>query len=495
MRVRLLMLVVLMFLGMTFMPPARASTPSVSRMFDHIVTIVLENSGLENVCGHSYPCNGGNVSSYMASFADNNSLAWSYSTTKSPPVVTTSLPNYLALTSGQTFATWSNADCNPGPGCSTNATNIADRLESAGLTWKAFAENYTVSSGCYAGGDRGGFIAHHMPFNYYTDISGSRCSNIVNAGAGLADNALMSYLNSSSQANYIWLTPNRCDDGHDQCSQVGSVATSCAADPAGGYLCQQEAYLEQIIPRILATSMFTQERSVLFVTFDEGSNYCPGTGGAQDCVYAVFAGAGVKNHYTSSKSYSHYSALATVESNWALPCLASDCSAQPMTEFFNPTFDLSQKEGFEGYNLTTSGWLAYNSSYMINGALSVRAAWGSTILANTTYAIPTQAKGGSGMVRFALSAHILDQSGSTLGAYIYVNTLTGTLTSYFVARILGFGSSEVVNIVDVSFIGLRYGSCEGDAKYDPRADLVAGGCVDIVSFGIVVAMYGSPVYS
>lgn len=490
-----MLLVVLMFFVMTFMPPASASTPSVGQMFDHIVTIVLENAGLVNVCGHSYPCNGGNVSSYMASFADNNSLAWNYATTKSPPVVTTSLPNYLALTSGQTFATWSNVDCNPSFSCSTNATNIADRIESAGLTWRAFAENYTVSSGCYSGGDKGGFIAHHMPFNYYTDISGSRCSNIVNAGAGPADNTLMSYLNSSSQANYIWLTPNRCDDGHDQCSQVGSVATSCAADPAGGYLCQQEAYLEQIIPRILATSTFTQERSVLFVTFDEGSNYCPGNSGPPDCVYAVFAGAGVKSHYTSSKSYSHYSALATVESNWALPCLAVDCSAQPMTAFFNPTLDLVQSGAFEGYNLTTSGWLAYNSSYMINGALSLRTASGPTVLANTTYTIPTQVDGGNGVVRFALSAHVTDQTGSMLGVYIYVNTRTGAVTSYFGARILGFGASEVVSILDVTFVAFRYGSCEGDSRYDPRADLAAEGCVSIVSFSIVVSMYGSPVYS
>lgn len=479
---------------MTFTAPARASPPSASQMFDHIVTIVLENSGLANVCGRSYPCNGGNVTPYTASFADNNSLAWNYATTKSPPVVTTSLPNYLALTSGQTFASWSNADCNPSPSCSTNATNIVDMLESAGLTWKAFAENYPVSSGCYAGSDTGSFITHHLPFNYYTDISGPRCSNIASAGAGLTDNTFMSYLNSSSQANYIWLTPNGCDDGHNPCSQVGSIATSCAADPAGGYLCQQEAYLQQIIPRILATSMFTEERSVLFVTFDEGSNYCPAVGGAPDCVYAVYAGAGVKSHYMSMKSYSHYSALATLESNWGLACLALDCSAQPMTEFFNPTFDLIQRDGFEGYNLTTAGWLAYNSSYLIAGALSLGASLGPLVLANTTYTIRSQPSGSNGVVRFAFSGRVSDQSGILLGAYISISTLTGNVASYSVARLLGFGASGVVGIVDVSFVALRYGTCEGDSRYDPRADLVAKGCVGIVSFSIVVAMYGSPVY-
>jgi hypothetical protein len=489
------MLVATMFLGITVLYPAHASTPSVDQMFDHIVTIVLENTGLANICGLSYPCNGGTGAPYMASLANNNSLAWNYATAKSPPMITNSLPNYLALTSGQTFASWSNTDCNPGPACSTNATNIVDRLESASLTWKAFAEDYPISSGCYAGGDLGSFISHHLPFNYYTDISGPRCSSLVSAGAGLADSVFMNYLNSSGQANYIWLTPNKCDDGHDPCSKVGNVATSCAANPAGGYLCQQEAYLEQIVPRILATSMFTQQRSVLFVTYDEGGNYCPARGGPPDCVYAVYVGAGVKSHYTSVQGYSHYSALATLEANWGMPCIALDCSAQPMNEFFNPTLDLGLQGGFEGYTLTTTGWLAYNSSHVINGALSLGAALGPTVLANTTYSIRTQLIGGNGVVRFILSGRVSDQSGIALAAYIYMNTLTGTVSGYFVARTPGSGGGSMIGIVDISYIILRYGSCEGDSRYDPRADLLARGCVDLVSVSLVDLMYGSAVYS
>jgi hypothetical protein len=305
----------------------------------------------------------------------------------------------------------------------------------------------------------------------------------------------MNYLNSSGHANYIWLTPNRCDDGHDQCSQVGNITTSCGASNAGGFLCQQEAYLKQIVPKILGTAMFTTQRSVLLITYDEGSNYCPVVGRSPDCVYSVLVGAGVKTHYTSTNGYSHYSALATVEANWGIPCIALDCSAQSMTEFFNPTFDIVRLAGLEGYSLTTSGWLAYNSSHIMNGVLSVGEAFGSTILANTTYSILSQPIGGNGVARLVLSGRVSDQSGVVLGAYIFVSTSTGTVTGYFVARTPRIGGDPVVDIVDVSFVDLRYGSCQGDARYDPRADLAAGGCVDFVSVGIVDLMYGSPVYS
>jgi len=305
----------------------------------------------------------------------------------------------------------------------------------------------------------------------------------------------MNYLNSSGQANYIWLAPNRCDDGHDQCSQIGSIATSCGASPSGGFLCQQEAYLKQIVPKILATSMFTSQRSVLLITYDEGSNYCPATGRAPDCVYSVLVGAGVKTHYSSTSVYSHYSALATVENNWGLACISSECSASPMTEFFNPTLVVNQVGIFQGEAFSTAGWLAYNSTHIINGALTINVTSGSALLATRTYSLKAQHAGASGAARFILSGHVTDGGGVELSAYVYASIASGTVTSYFVARSAAISQGPRINIQDVGFINLRFGTCLGDPRYDARADLDNSGCVNINSIGIVMINYGFPVYT
>src|SRR5436309_2709304 len=65
----------------------------------------------------------------------------------------------------------------------------------------------------------------HNPFVFYADIYGNstRCGRIVNANPGAngylaLPTLLLSDLNSVSTAsNYMWLTPNLCNDGHDVC--------------------------------------------------------------------------------------------------------------------------------------------------------------------------------------------------------------------------------------------------------------------------------------
>jgi hypothetical protein len=157
------------------------------------------------------------------------------------------------------------------------------------------------------------------------------------ASPGLPDAPFLNYLNATSGwANYIWLTPNRCDDGHDHCSQIGTIATSCA-NPSGGYVCEEETYLKQLIPAVLNSTMFRSQRSALFITYDEGGGFCPTlTTGNGDCVYTVMVGSGVKTQYRSSTAFNHYSLLGTIENNWFLACLVpgNDCLAPQMQEFF-----------------------------------------------------------------------------------------------------------------------------------------------------------------
>ncbi len=265
-----------------------------------------------------------------------------------------SLPNYIALTSGQAPCTMPcsagnncqspAADCSPdSTTCNMGSTtNIVDRLENAGLTWAAYAEDYPVTSGCYTSGDTGHFAGRHFPFNYYTDITGNsaRCNKLFRANSGnngLPDDTFVNGLNASAP-NFIWLTPNLCDDMHDPCSSPYN----------SNQIAQGNITLSILVPQILNSPLFLHTRAALFITFDEGGGSCPNAPSADDCVYTVISGPLARKSYHSSTIYmpGHYSWLSTIENNWGLACLVSvntynDCTASPMSEFFIPSFVMS----------------------------------------------------------------------------------------------------------------------------------------------------------
>jgi len=72
-----------------------------------------------------------------------------------------SLPNYLCLTSGRTSAARrTRTELDDVHEDRVGATNIVDRLESAGLTWKGYMED--MPNNCYAT-DSGNYVVHHNP--------------------------------------------------------------------------------------------------------------------------------------------------------------------------------------------------------------------------------------------------------------------------------------------------------------------------------------------
>lgn len=269
--------------------------------FDYVVIILMEN---HNICDILTSCGGSAV--YMSNLAN----AWGLVQDDHYCNVNPSLPNYLCLTGGMDFGC-SGYDGDPNSNACTSAAwtapNIVDRLVTAGLTWKAYMED--MPSNCY-GSDYGNYAVRHDPFVYYNDIvsNATRCNQVVPAGTG--DSALINDLGSTSTAsNYMWLTPNKCNDMHEPCS----IGTG-------------DAYLGDLVQRILSSPVFMNQRAALYITFDEG--YGPP-------VYTVWAGRVVKPTYISSIAYNHTALLATIESNWNLaPLTSNDGAARPMTEFF-----------------------------------------------------------------------------------------------------------------------------------------------------------------
>jgi hypothetical protein len=272
--------------------------------FDHLVFIILENKNLNQVYGPA---------TYMTQLANEYGIAVEDRYCSVNP----SLPNYLCLTGGSDFGC-AGYDGSPNSNGCTQAAwvapNVADRLEAAGLSWKAYMED--MPSNCYASGDSGLYILHHDPFLYYRAIATdpARCNRVVPAGTDAS--VLVADLQSASTAsNFMWLSPNNCDNMH-----------SCS-------VAQGDSYLSTLVPKILGSPVFTTSRAALLITFDEGYD---------QPIYTVWAGAGVKRGYKSSFGYNHFSVLATLESNWDLsPLTANDRDAPNMAEFFTGQADRS----------------------------------------------------------------------------------------------------------------------------------------------------------
>src|SRR5436189_1801820 len=303
----------------------QAST-TAGTYFDHVVVVIMEDHGIQEICGSSPPpCQSTMGAQYMAGLANSYAIGSHYL-----GVTHYSQADYLAMLGGTTD-NCSSAGC-PWP---FNGPNLVDRLEASGLTWKGYMENQNMASGCDLSYHQP-YTPEHNPFVGFTDIvnSPTRCSQIVLAnpsGCSVTDCPLINDLNSGAAPNFMWLTPNNCDNMHGFTYANGTVL--CPKSVSFG-----DGYLSSLVPNILKSTTFTTQRSALFVVFDEGNGYCPlNQSTTEDCVYAVWAGRQAKTNFGTTNLYNHYSWLRTVEVNWNLQALTSnDANATPMAEFFAP---------------------------------------------------------------------------------------------------------------------------------------------------------------
>ena len=274
------------------------STPPTSTVpkFDHVVVVLMENTSFSSIIGNTAQA------PYINSLARNYSYSSNYFATDHP-----SLPNYLELTSG-TNAGITNDCTPPGPGCTANVANIADRITASGRTWKGYMED---APGSCPTGNSGGYYTKHDPFVYFNDIrsNAARCASVVPYSSLATD-----FSATGSTPNYAFVTPNQCNDMHD-CS----IATG-------------DTWLSQNIPPILNSPAFTLQNSLLVLVWDEDDS------SGNNHVAVVMAGSSVKSGYVSGARADHYALLRTIEAAWGLPTLtANDGSASPMSDMFYAT--------------------------------------------------------------------------------------------------------------------------------------------------------------
>jgi phosphatidylinositol-3-phosphatase len=254
---------------------------------NHVFVIVLENEGYDTTFGPK------SAAPYLSKTltAQGVLLPQYYGTGHA------SLDNYIAMISGQAADNDTRSDCQTysdfvmtgvtpdgqaiGSGCVYPASikTLPDQLEAVGKTWRAYmgdmgndpsresatcghptlntldlTQSAEKPSTSVPLGDQ--YATRHDPFAYFHSIIDSPVcdASLVNL------NQLPADLRSESRTpNFVFITPNLCDDGHD---------APCVNGQPGG-LVSADAFLQQWVPMITSSAAYKRD-GLLIITFDEG---------------------------------------------------------------------------------------------------------------------------------------------------------------------------------------------------------------------------------
>jgi hypothetical protein len=269
--------------------PSRASTTP-----PHIMLIVMENQGYAQIIGNS---NAPTV----------NSLANTYaSATNWFGLQDSSLADYIALISGTT-GTYS-------------APTLVGELASAKIPWKAYMED--MPSDCYTGKGIGNYSKLHNPFVFFKTIRNtSLCGNVVHYSGSLP----LSDLNSTTPPDFVWLTPNECDDMNAKCPTLNDKIK------------QGDAWLKVVIPAVQSTTWYTQGNGMIVITWDSATTadqsfWHTGSGGHVPTIVVSARTAGLK----FSSGGNHYGTLRAIEEAYGVGLLGA--SVDPANGDLTPAF-------------------------------------------------------------------------------------------------------------------------------------------------------------
>ncbi|MEA2441247.1 MAG: phosphatidylinositol-3-phosphatase, partial [Thermoleophilaceae bacterium] len=319
-----------------------ASLPKVK----HVWIVVLENEDYAVTFGASSPA------PYLAkTLPSQGQLLTHYY-----GIAHLSLPNYIAMVSGQPPNPVTQSDCQfftefagvvrpdgiaVGQGCvfPPAVKTIADQLDAKGLKWKGYMED--MGTACrhpalnahdetQTAKANDQYAARHNPYVYFHSIIDrpACAANVLDLSKLPADLA-----SKAATPSYSFITPDLCSDGHDE---------PCVDGRPGG-LVSADAFLKEWIPKITSSPAYA-DGGLVIVTFDEAgddaSDCChepmgpntpnnggptPGNGGGR--TGAVLLSPYIKAGSVNATPYNHYSLLRSTEDMFGLPHLANAAQA------------------------------------------------------------------------------------------------------------------------------------------------------------------------
>jgi YVTN family beta-propeller protein len=220
--------------------------------------------------------------------------------------------NYLALAGGSTFGIPLTDPLEINSQFTIHATNIGDRIDAAGETWKDYEQS---SAGPCDDTVHGFYWDDDLPMLYFADIRdrpGYCAAHDVPLASMTSDLS-----QAASTPNFSWVGINDCDD-----------MEGCGIRAGDRFLATQ-------LGEIMRSPAWQTQRSLAIIAFDEDAidHQQP----AQRIPTLMLASSGVRHGYVSKVRYTHYSLLRTIEAALGLKTLTrNDRFAQPVNDVFRP---------------------------------------------------------------------------------------------------------------------------------------------------------------
>jgi hypothetical protein len=276
--------------------------------FDHVFMVMMENTSYEQVIGDSTDA------PYINGLASQGTLLYNYSGVYHP-----SDENYLAIAGGDTFVKGAIYF----PNIKVTAQHIGDELEAAGKTWKAYEQG--MGTPCNTSNNVDSYYQpDDAPFINFTDIS----SNPTRCAAHLFDTSQLStdLKSAATTPSFAWIAADDYYDG--EASGNGSAQS----------LQVQNGWLQQTLQPIFSSPAWTQQRSLLILTWDESE----GSGSNHVATFLLGSPGTVQAGYASAAAYNHYSIGRSIENALGIaPLTHNDQYAQPINDAFVASQSLS----------------------------------------------------------------------------------------------------------------------------------------------------------
>ncbi|KAL8418718.1 hypothetical protein RB594_002070 [Gaeumannomyces avenae] len=225
-----------------------------------------------------------------------------------------SQPNYAAAAAGDHFG-MDSGDFFRFP---ENISTVVDLLDTKSISWATYQEHMPYAG--YPGFNfsnqnnyANDYMRKHNPLILFDSIANNpdRASQIKNFTSFEQD------LKNKKLPQWIFMTPNMTNDGHDTNYRFSARWTRSFLEP-------------------LLKDPYFMDGTLVMLTFDENEVYP-----TQNRVFTVLLGGAVDASLRGSQDtmfYNHYSSISTVSANWGLPSLGRwDCGANILSLVANKT--------------------------------------------------------------------------------------------------------------------------------------------------------------
>ena len=286
--------------------------------FDRVFIVMMENHDASQIYGSS-----------SAPYLNSLMQTYAYSTnfTDVLPISEVSASHYIWLEGGTNVFSdiHFTGDASPSASHSTASTaHLSSLLDTAGISWMSYQEDLNSSTGACPIVSSGHYAPKHDPFIYFQDVSGSTPSttNTRCAAHHRPTSQLAADLASGSVARYAFITPNLCNDMHDNCG--------------GGAIASGDAWLKTNLPAVINYAQ--AHRGLVLVAWDEGSS-------STQVPFIAIASSLKSTGYASGVSLSLSSVTKSLQEIFRVgpaqgtPLLghAADASTNDLADLFKPS--------------------------------------------------------------------------------------------------------------------------------------------------------------